>query len=88
MLVSNLISILVYIINTIWLRNKSLPTSPIQPVVIPPYQPSPVIYVSNQYEQPRIAPTISEPHYYSPAIDPIWRNETPSPPFMIRSEKF
>ncbi len=83
MLVSNIISIVVCIINYIRLRTKRVHITPIQPIRVPAYRPPPLrINPSNQYQVPYLDQTTSEGHYYAPT------ETIPSAPPMIRSEKF
>ncbi len=88
MFVSNIIFIVVYIITYISLRDKPVPTSPSDPTEEPPYQPSPIIDPSHQYQQAYLVENISEPHYYSQTVETTPTNEIPSAPVQMRSETF
>jgi len=88
MFVSNLIFIAVYLIIYIRLGNKRATPPQIQYPETNSYQPALVDQPSDQYELSYLTPTISEPHYYAPAIETVPNTGIPNASVMMRSMKF
>ena len=81
MVLSNIFFIVVYVIAYAKARSKPATTYQVQQPEADSYQ------IVDDARLPYLAPAISEPHYYAPAVESAPASEIPSTPFQIRTMK-